>query len=57
MEPDVIGATLVALLLLFSIAGFVWVFGLSGGIKVLPLMIGASGAIVWGWWQLVKKRK
>ena len=56
MRPDVIGATLVALLLLFLIAGFVWVFGLSGGIKVFPLLIGAVGVIVWGWWQLVKKR-
>jgi hypothetical protein len=57
MRADVVGATVVALLLLFLVAGFVWIFGLSGGRYMLSLVVGAVGVIVWGWWQLVKKRE
>jgi hypothetical protein len=55
VEADVIGATSVALLLLGLIAGFLWLFGLTGGRYMLPLVAGAAGLVVWGWWQLVKK--
>lgn len=53
---DAIGATLMALLLLGLLAGFLWFFGLSGGRYVLSLVVIAVGAIVWGWWKLVSAK-
>lgn len=53
---DAIGATLMALLLLGLLAGFLWLFGLSGGRYVLSLVLIAAGAIVWGWWKLVSAK-
>lgn len=55
-SADAIGATLMALLLLCLLAGFLWLFGLTGGRYVLTIVLGVAGLIVWGWWKLISSK-